>query len=156
MNTNISTKNTSSIISLLHTTPEGVDEDDGTTATAGLDQSRATNNLPASPEAQSHLAISHRQIADGYDSDGQVGPFFDAVMNEGPLETDEPSLPMVGVNDTAESPNNIQNDTENDVGKFIDIAENDLVKLKNSELKDELKKRGQSVAGKKSILQDRL
>ena len=81
----------------------------------------------------------------GYDSDGAIGTFFDAVSDKPPLHvTDEEEI-VVGV-----------------ASKLPDIPEPvtskiyDIEKLKVVELKDALKKRGCSAKGNKPALTARL
>ena len=47
------------------------------------------SNIPLSPLVTASVRTSVSDLEKGYDSDGQMGPFFDAVEGEGPLETDK-------------------------------------------------------------------
>jgi hypothetical protein len=127
------------------------------------DGGRGESNIPLSPLAIASVRTSVADLEKGYDSDGQIGPFFDAVIGEGPLETEEGNLPEVGdvgddpsgttnENDTATS----TNDPTNNAGKFVDITDEDLKKLKVTDLKAELAQRGCAQSGVKTALFDRL
>jgi hypothetical protein len=116
------------------------------------------SNIPRSPPARSHLQATTATTENGYDSDGQIGPFYDAVANEGPQEVDEPTIPQSGVAEGTGDENSGEN-TENsasDVGKFIDISEEKIKKMVVKDIKEELKRRGQGVAGLKVELIARL
>jgi len=51
------------------------------------------SNIPESPELkQSNFNTSHKlekKVENGYDSDGELGPHFDAIHKQGPDELDE-------------------------------------------------------------------
>ena len=98
-------------------------------------------------------------MENGCDSDGEVGPFFDAVASEGSLELDEPTVPEVEdavAEGTQQNNEDTEAGAENNEGKDITIDEATLLSLKVADLKKELQMRGQSTTGKKSILLDRL
>ena len=85
----------------------------------------------------------------GYDSDGEIGPFYDAVADEQPFEEyhEEP----VGVGETAppalagnEAPNPPQ------------LSESAIRGMKVAELRDALRERRQTVSGTKEVLVQRL
>ena len=113
-------------ISLLGDTQEDTIEQESNgdvsgAATSGIGKT----NIPASPTVTSRYANSVDRSDDGYDSDGNVGPFYDAVTNEGPSELEEPTAKELGADglDPSEDTNN-EGDDEN-VGQFVDITEDD-------------------------------
>ena len=74
------------------------------------------------------------------------------VVDEGPLEVDEPKLQEVGNGDIPLGV--VQEDTES--GCFIDIPTATLAHMKVSEIKYELSRHGQPVGGRKLVLLERL
>ena len=74
------------------------------------------------------------------------------VVDEGPLEVDEPPLQEVGNGDIPLGV--VQEDTES--GCFIDIPTATLAHMKVSEIKYELSRHGQPVGGRKLVLLERL
>ena len=97
------------------------------------DGGREESNIPLSPLAIASVRTSVSDLEKGYDSDGQIGPFFDAVIAEGPLETEEGNLPEVGDAGDDQSATHDENDTEtatndatNIAGKFVDISDEAL------------------------------
>ena len=103
------------------------------------------SNILASPIVRLSVRLSESQMEEGYDSDGQIGPFMDATAGEGPQELEEPDLPEVGEKanvlgsgDTAET-NERGLVPSGNAGKFVDIVLENLQKLKVSELRDKLK-----------------
>ena len=81
----------------------------------------------------------------GYDSDGDILPFFDAVRNEPPLHG--PDEEEIGVRVTSKLP---------DIPEPVTMKICDVEKLKVIELKDTLKLRGCSAKGNKPELTARL
>ena len=77
----------------------------------------------------------------GYDSDGAIGPFFDAIHDEPPLHG--PDEEEIGVGVTSKLP---------DIPEPITMKIRDVEKLKVIELKDTLKLRGRSAKGNKPAL----
>ena len=101
---------------------------------------------------QMHTSLNSNQLTyhDGYDSDGEVGPFYDAVANELDSEDEmydeeehgEPAVEAIQEDEGAP-------DTPS-------LTEEDVNKMTVAQLKEELHKRKQSVNGKKEVLQGRL
>ena len=110
-----------------------------------------TCNIPRSPMAQSHFPSQQQVERDGYDSDSSVDHNA-AIHSEGPLEVDEPDIPEAG---DPVLPTN-EDQPANNSSNFVDIPEESLKKMKVSELKSELSKRGQPVFGLKAVLLERL
>ena len=81
----------------------------------------------------------------GYDSDGAIGPFFDAVRDEPPLHG--PDEEEIGVGETSKLP---------DIPEPMTMKIRDVEKLKVIELKDALKKRGCGAKGNNPELTVRL
>lgn len=95
-----------------------------------------------------------KKVENGYDSDGEIGPHYDALINQGPDELAEPSFGEGGGNsDAAGLQAEDANNTDN---QFIDIPKEVLKKMKVADLRKELKARGYPVDGKKNDLLDRL
>ncbi|GFH49623.1 hypothetical protein CTEN210_06099 [Chaetoceros tenuissimus] len=104
---------------------------------------------------------------DGYDSDGEAGPFFDVWDIEGTQDPDEEvsALPTEGIvvpeailNTLSPVPVAIQNSeaTNNKEPVFIPIAVDEVEKMFMNDLKHELKIRNLSYQGKKDALRKRL
>ena len=110
-----------------------------------------TSNIPRSPMVQSHFPSQQQVERDGYDSDSSVDHNA-AIHSEGPLEVDEPDIPEAG---DPVLPTN-EDQPANNSSNFVDIPEESLKKMKVSELKSELLKRGQPVFGLKAVLLERL
>ena len=111
----------------------------------------AISNLPSSPEVQSHLPSCLPLEDDGYDSNAGVDHNV-AIRLEDPQELDEAEVREVG-EDTAASNSGGQSEQG---GRVVDIPPTKLAKLKVSELKQELAKRGQPVNGIKAVLLEML
>ena len=126
-------------------------EENGSVVGAPPFGQHAISNLPSSPEVQSHLPSCLPLEDDGYDSDAGVDHNV-AIRLEGPQELDEEEVPEVG-EDTAASNSGGQSEQG---GQVVDIPPAKLAKLKVSELKQELAKRGQPVNGLKAVLLERL
>jgi len=118
-----------------------------------------TNGVALSvPNASAvHVEFNARDsYRDGYDSDGKLGPFFDAVMDEGTDESDDDEelptasaapLPREATNTAGEEPQPAP----------VPLLDEDSVKVMNvAQLKDELRKRKLTVNGVKQVLQERL
>ena len=111
------------------------------------------SNIPVSPPVQSHFPSREEVEGDGYDSDNGINHNI-RIVSEGPLECNEPDIPEVAVatesTPSAESQENSGESQEN-MGEFV--PRDKLLKLKVSELKSELAKRGQNTTGLKAVLQ---
>ena len=105
-------------------------------------------------------------VENGYDSDGQLGPFNLMEAMEGPQDFDEvdhleriavpESLSKSNGDSDAEGKNEAITLSEKDDGPGQHIPITELDKKSNKELQDELRKRGLKVGGKKEELQERL
>jgi hypothetical protein len=102
---------------------------------------------------------------DGYDSDGELGPFYSRTDKEGQQlfnEDDDDGVGFVGF--VAERAIDDEKDVDTDVGPDTDGADevhvpiglDTLNKMNTTELKNELKLRQQSVYGVKFKLKERL
>ncbi len=69
-----------------------------------------TTTIPASPQVPKFVALSDDAIDAGYDTEAELGPFWDAVADEGDLEEEEDGngLPEVD-HDNPLPPSNEQN-----------------------------------------------
>jgi hypothetical protein len=100
----------------------------------------------------------------GYDSDGELGPFFDAVADEkwdSDSDDDEESVFLMTPPTPPDQPAPPTIESTVDANQPIAAAAASLteveVKAMNvSQLKEELKKRSKSTNGKKSVLTERL
>jgi hypothetical protein len=100
----------------------------------------------------------------GYDSDGKAGPFYDVTSREGKQifeEDDEFGIPFVperAIGDVAAAGvvAAAVEEKEEEVGIHVSIEEEDLKKMKASQLRDELRCRYESTSGTKSELLKRL
>ena len=126
-------------------------EENGSVVDAPPFGQHAISNLPSLPEAQSHFPSCLPLEDDGYDSDAGVDHNV-AIHLEGTQELDEEEFPEVG-EDTAVSTRGGQSEQGDQV---VNIPPAKLAKLKVSELKQELAKRGQPVNGLKAVLLERL
>ena len=94
------------------------------------------------------------KYAERYDSDSEIGPSFDAVKNEinvdVNIEDSNEGLPMsMGGNGTDASP------AASDYSGWF-IADNDLMGMEANDLKEEIRRRGVVLKGKKDNLQNTL
>ena len=88
-------------------------------------------------------------MQDGYDSDGQLGPFIakgvadeaDYCMDEQPLETEN---------------RNLLPPDENEISPVQTLTDDEIQNMKVAELRNELSCRGLSKNGLKAVLVDRL
>ena len=126
---------------------------------------------PASPRATNirDSPNKERMYEFGYDSDGEAGPWTDMVKEEGPQMFDEDCVgDVVGLNtvvtnldDATNVTNEASDDKNGDIespppNKHVDIEDEDLLKMKNEELKAELRGRGLPVGGNRETLRKRL
>ena len=109
-------------------------------------------NIPVSPLTQLHFLS--REEVDGRDLDNGINHNI-RIVSEGPLEHDEPDIPKVAVATksmpSAESQEN-SGDSQENMGEFVDISRDKLLKLKASELKSKLAKHGQNTTMLKAVL----
>ena len=104
------------------------------------------------PEAQS-LEINEKAYEEGYDSDGQIGPFYDAVKGEGGIEFYEEAIFNPDPNDaTADVPSEEPN---SDIRVF-NMQNGDIRKLLVKDLREQCKLLGLDARGNKSVLIERL
>ena len=89
---------------------------------------------------------------DGYDSDGQQGPFFDAVANENNAEVDKD--PMESEVDEATPAK--KSNTEIPPAMTPTLTEEEVKKMTLNQLREECRKRKLAVGGNKAALQGRL
>ena len=82
---------------------------------------------------------------DGYVSNDELGPFFDAVAEE---KNDSEEM-----DDEEADGENLQPEMDTPVPEVPSLSEADVKKMSTKELKDELKKRKLSTNGKKDVLQ---
>ena len=95
----------------------------------------------------------------GYDSDGDIGPFFYASMMEGEQMHDEMPLGEELIFSRLEAEENTTTEeivTAEVICHHVDVDEETLLHMKREHLKDELRKRGEKLSGNKSELLDRL
>ena len=109
------------------------------------------------PQTTAQLQFNARDTyRDGYDSDGELGPFFDAVMDEPSESEDEEELPTVGAPSPILLPTDVQCE-QTQLPPPPPLLDEDAVKsMTVAQLKDELKKRKLTVNGVKQVLQERL
>ena len=92
----------------------------------------------------------------GYDSDEQVGPFFDAILEEGDQLVDEKGVPDEEVVNESLADEEQSSSICTSIDIFIPIEDGLLDKMKVAELRDELSVRQLSTRGKKQELRERL
>ena len=102
-------------------------------------------SVPVTTQMRMSLNSNQLTYHDGYDSDGEVGPFYDAVANEldskdEMYDEEEHGEPVVEAIQEDESTPDTPSLTEEDINKMT-VAQ----------LKEELHKRKQSVNGKKEF-----
>ena len=102
----------------------------------------------------SNVKVLEKKFCDGYDSDGENGPFNNMEELEGPQMVDEEELPVGKLVEARIEENN--DDRTVIQGNFVDIAEDRLRTMKRDELKEELRLRGQALSGNKDALLSRL
>ena len=101
--------------------------------------------IPSTPTLRTFHNLDLKFYEEGYDSDGQIGPRFDANIAEGPQIYDEDEIDEI-VNAIP---------TEDDTpDEFVMIASEDILKLKVVEHKVETEKRGLVCSGLKKNLQE--
>ena len=151
------------------------------------DQVPTQPDLGTSPRARNiarAIALHEPGIEKGYDSDGDIGPFWDALEDEGeqeePLYEEEEATKVANEESIIEVADDEESEQEetttelattittkltttpaitttNDTGRGHTVIEDDLiVKMLRPAIAIELKKRDLSVKGKKEVLQERL
>ena len=100
---------------------------------------------PPTPDSRPLTCMNEDQNDAGYDSDGAIGPFIDALRNEPPLHG--PDEEKIGVGVTSKLP---------DIPDPVTMKISDVEKLKVIELKDALELRVCSAKGNNPALTARL
>ena len=114
----------------------------------------ATPGIPDPKPVREILNKDEEKYEDGYDTEGEKGPFYDAVEDElaAPIEADQVDhgLPtsMGGDGTDTAAPSNEEPDWF--------LGEDAVKKMKAEELKDAIRRRGVVAKGKKGELQDML
>ena len=85
----------------------------------------------------------------GYDSDEQVGPFFDAILEEGDQLVDEKGVPDEEVVNESLADEEQSSSICTNIDIFIPVEDGLLDKMKVAELRNELSVRQLSTRGKK-------
>ena len=76
----------------------------------------------------------------GYNSDGEQGPFFNAVIDKGALEADKEDIPEIGQLAIAEP--TVEPNNGGDVANEHNLSPEIIRKMKLTEIKEALRKRG--------------
>jgi hypothetical protein len=106
-------------------------------------------SIPVAPAAIPIRTDFNLMYDDGADSDGEVGPFFDAVEGEDEFDSDD-DIEIEHWDPEPLAPNN------NILETTVQTTEQQLMLLSNSELKAELRNRNLSTSGNKTVLVQRL
>ena len=154
---------------------------------ASMDNNKATptvtaptevNKCPEKPMEQPELFRSppakniarnikryESRFEEGYDSNGSIGPFYDAVAEEGEQDFDDDveipeDVPQETAMSPKEPPQNVSKNISNKVPTQLvntaqaSLTESEVNSLTREQLKAELKKRGGTVGGNKSQLRE--
>ena len=106
-----------------------------------------------------YISVTEAEDTSGYDSDGVLGPFYDAHDNEGLQDFDEdskPSIAPISINDEDEDNEANVAIAEDLTPQPFAIEEAIVKKLKVQEIREELRKRKQPRNGLKAVLLARL
>jgi hypothetical protein len=106
--------------------------------------------------------VFNLNFENGEDSDGEIGPFWDAVKGEEYYDSDDDKvhLPSDGLPATDSSPELVPDTIPIDnqlneglpLNTPLDMTKEALLKLTNGALRDELRNRGQSTNGNKTTM----
>ena len=116
--------------------------------------------LPPTPTARVPFMVNEDAIDNGYDSDGQLGPFFETgvseeanfCMDEAPIQAE--TRPNV---ESTKGIKNAENVDKSVVPEAVDALDDEAIdKMKVVELRRELEMRGLSKNGDKGVLVKRL
>lgn len=118
--------------------------------------------IPSSPKKKTLVAVVDEAGEEGYDTDGKLGPFFDGVQDEEPLEEimEEEigagiryEVPVAAATIDANQGQNLGSDTASTTPP---LTQDNIEKMTVKDLRAELEKRGLSRKGLKKELADRL
>ena len=110
----------------------------------------------------SSISTREQDFENGYDSNGNIGPFYDCIDEEGKQDYDEDNdLLQVSLEPDLEEGSEEDEDAVASIMtevmlEHIHITEDELIKYGVSMLKDELKKRGAAIYGTKEQFRVRL
>jgi hypothetical protein len=111
-------------------------------------------SMPVAPAALPSRVDMNIDNYDGIDSDGEIGPFYDAVADEAELDSDDDCSWNDNEPGTEEQP---QPQPQPDVQHQLPTTEQEMMLLlSNSQLREELRKRNLSTNGNKTVLVKRL
>ena len=105
----------------------------------------APSDIPLTPSRRAFVRTSEadfeKELACGYDSDGKLGPFFNAVVDEGPGELNEDGLDervAEADQDLQTTENETNQSTEPPVDPLLGVTDDALEKMKVTELRENL------------------
>jgi hypothetical protein len=115
-----------------------------------------TNDSPCARNLADVMKRTRHTFEEGYDSDGEIGPFSHVVEEEGPQIFDEDALPndLPKPSEAVNAGPEVENESSGT--GHVPIALPTLIAMGKKELIVELKKRGQAIGGKKGELLERL
>ena len=127
------------------TVSPSVPNSSGATVSTSQSDTHTAVGIPSTPTLRTFQNLDLNLYEEGYDSDGQIGPHFDANIAEGPQIYDEDEIDeiMTAIPTEDDTPD-----------EFVMIASEDILKLKVAELKVEIEKRGLVCSGLKKNLQE--
>jgi len=127
-----------------------------------VDREGNTLSIPVEKSPEKNAEKNFFNYEEGYDTEDDIGPFWDAVMGEMEDDDDLMQLPE-RTNETRPEAEVIPaaagegpQPPENGDANTVTLTEEILKTMRNSELKAELKKRGLSQNGNKTVLTNRL